>query len=103
MVSPNIMLAPCERSLSIGLLVFFSERSPDACQINGNEAENIMQANILPFYTPRPPDGVDRSKQILKKVIMHIKLKTKMCRTLCKFDFYNAHPCPFGFGKQVRH
>ena len=29
----------------------FSKRSNAACQINGNEAEYTMQANILPFYT----------------------------------------------------
>ena len=34
---------------------FFSESSHVACQINGNEAENTMQANTLPFYTPMTP------------------------------------------------
>ena len=29
----------------------FSERSHVACQINGNETEYTMQANIQPFYT----------------------------------------------------
>ena len=34
------------------VIYLFSESSHVACQINRNEAENKMQANILPFYTP---------------------------------------------------
>ena len=36
-------------------LIFFSENNPVAYQINMNEAENTMQANILPFYTSTTP------------------------------------------------
>ena len=35
-----------------GQSVLFSERSHGAYQINRDEAESAMQANILPFYTP---------------------------------------------------
>ena len=34
-------------------------------ELNGNEAENTMQANIL---HPRPPDGIKRSKQLFYEV-----------------------------------
>ena len=33
-------------------------------ELNGNETENTMQANILPFYTPTAQDGVKRSKHL---------------------------------------
>ena len=67
---------------------FFSESSNVACKIKGIDAENTLQANILPFCTLTTPDGVERSKQIfcLKKVMLHKKLKGKKCRTLCKAD-----------------
>ena len=43
--------------------IYFSESSNVACQIDGNEAENTMQENILPFYTPTTLRAVKRSKQ----------------------------------------
>ena len=54
---------------------FFSESSPVACQINGSEAKNTMQANILPFYTPTALDQKVKTIVFLKKVMLHIKLK----------------------------
>ena len=41
---------------------FYSESSHVAGQINGNEAENTLQANILPFYTPTTSRWVKNSK-----------------------------------------
>ena len=70
----------CQRSIS-----FFSESSHVACQINRNEVENTMQANILPFYTPTTPRW-GQNIFLLKKVMFYIKFKGKKCRTLCKFD-----------------
>ena len=77
---------------SKGHIFFFSESSHVACKIKGNEAENTLQANILPFCTLTTPDGVKRSKQFffLKKVMLHIKLKVKKCRTLCKADLMHT-------------
>ena len=40
---------------SRGQFVFYSESSHVACQIYGNEAENAMQASIMPYYTPTTP------------------------------------------------
>ena len=70
---------------------FFAESSHVACQINGNEAENIVLANSLPFNTPTTPRWGQKVKIIyfLKKVMLHIKLKGKDCRTLC--NFYLMH------------
>ena len=64
-------------------LVFFPESSPVAYQIYRNEAENTMQANILPVYTPTTP-GCGQNILFLKKVMLHIKLKGMKCRILCK-------------------
>ena len=48
-----------------------------------------MLENVLPLH--QPPDGVKRSKTFfLKKVMLHIKLKGKTCRTLCKFDLMHT-------------
>ena len=47
-----------------------------------NEAENTMQANILPFLT--------QIGQNVKHFFLHIKLKRKKCRTFCKFDLMHT-------------
>ena len=43
---------------SLPLYTPLTESSHVAYQINGNEAENTMQANTLPYYTPTTPDGI---------------------------------------------
>ena len=53
-------------------------------ELNRNEAENAMQANILPFYTPTFM-AKGQNNIFLKLVMLHIKLKEKTCRTLYKF------------------
>ena len=40
---------------------FYSESSHDACQVNRKEAENPLQANIPPFYTPTTSRWVKRT------------------------------------------
>ena len=71
--------------------------------IKVNEAENIMQANILPFYTPTSPRWGQQLKTFffLKKVIMHIK-KGKYVLNIMQVWPY-AHPWQFGLDKKVRH
>ena len=44
-------------------------------ELNVNEAENTMQANILPFYTPTAPRWVQKVKLFQNMVMLHIKLK----------------------------
>ena len=66
-------------------------------KLNGNIAENTMQANILPFYTPKTPRW-GQYKFFLKMVMLHIKLKGKKCRPLCKFDLMHT-PDLFGWVK----
>ena len=41
---------------SKGQLCFISESCHVAYQSNGNEADNTMQANILPFFMPTNPE-----------------------------------------------
>ena len=60
---------------------FVSENSHVAYQINGNEAENSMQAHSMPFYSPDTWMG---SKFQNKSEEGHVKLNGKKCRTLCK-------------------
>ena len=58
MMLANVLFLHTPFSPEVGLqgqFVFFSESSHVACQINGNEAENTMQANTLPFYTRVTP------------------------------------------------
>ena len=76
----------------IGPLVFFPESSHVAYQFYGNEAENTMQANILPVYTPTTP-GCGQNLFFLKKVMLHIKLNGK-CRTLCKQKCFDLMHTP---------
>ena len=46
-----------------------------------------MQANILPFYTRTAPEWGQKVKIFfLLKVMLHIKLKGKNCRTSKMFD-----------------
>ena len=63
-------------------------------ELSRNEAENTLQANILPFYTPMTPRWVKRSKHFIffkyMYVMSHIKLKGKTCRTLYKFDLMHT-------------
>ena len=79
---------PLHAPLTPGLgskVFFFSESSHVAYQINGNEAWNNIQANILPFTQPQPLDGVKRSRRFFQtKAMLHINSKGKKCRTLCK-------------------
>ena len=62
-------------------------------KLNGNEIENKMQVNILPFYTPTPPNEVKRSKQFISEVVhkaYYIESRENTCRTLCKIDIMHA-------------
>ena len=43
-------------------------------QISWNEANIIMHANVLPFYTPLAPVWGQKVKKNLKKVMVHITL-----------------------------
>ena len=67
-------------------------------KLNENEAENTLQANSLPFYTPMTPRWGQKVNSFffLKKV--HIKLKGKKCRTLCKFEIMHT-PDLYGWVK----
>ena len=84
---------------SKGQFFVFSESNHVACKIKGNEAETTLQTYILPFCTPTTPDGIKTI--FFWRIMLHIKLKGKKCRTLCKADF--MHTLTFGLGKKVRH
>ena len=58
---------------------FYSESSHVANQINGNEAEITMQANILPFYKHSTPGWDQEVKTIFLKAMLNIILKVKKC------------------------
>ena len=66
----------------MGSLDFFPESSHVGYQIYGNEAENTVQADILPVDTATTPEC--GQKIFFLKVMLYIKLKGKKCRTLCK-------------------
>ena len=64
--------------------ILFLKSCNVAYQINGNDAENTMQANILPFYIPTTPGLGQKVKIVVVflKAMLHIKLKGEMLRTL---------------------
>ena len=56
-------------------------------KLNGNEEENTMQANILPFYTPTNPRLAQKVKSFFLEVDhAAYKIKGNTCRTLFKCD-----------------
>ena len=62
-------------------------------KLNGNEAENTMQINSHPFYTPMAPRWCKKVKTFFSELghdAYYIKLKGKTCRTLCKFDLMHT-------------
>ena len=54
--------------------------------MKGNEVENTMQANNLHLYTSTYPQLGSKGQNIFLKVLSHIKIKRKKCRSLCKSD-----------------
>ena len=64
-----------------------------------NEAENTMQANILPLYTPTAPRWGQKVNFFSEVGHLQIKLTVKTCRTLCKFDLRHT-PDIFGWIKR---
>ena len=66
---------------------FFQNVVIIAYQVKGNESYNNMLANVLPLH-----QMVSKGQTIffLKIVMLHIKLKGKTCRTLCKFDLMHT-------------
>ena len=86
-------------------LFFFFKSSRVAYQVNGNEAENTMQANFKPFNTPRPLDVVKRSKHFFEESPVEYQIKRKealdimevKCLTKCTPLTF------FGLGNKVRH
>ena len=67
-------------------------------ELNENEAENTMQANILPFYTSTAPDGVKRSKHVFSEV-GHVAYQTKGRLV----EHYASLILCTPLGKKVRH
>ena len=71
---------------SKGQTIYICESSHVAYQIQGNRAYSTMKANILSLHTPTTP-GLGSKGHIfsfLKVAMLHIKLKWKKCRPICK-------------------
>ena len=81
-------ILPLHTSLTsvVGLkcqFLIFSESCHVAYLINGNEAENTMQANSLHFYMPATPEWGQKVKTNYEGHVAY-QIKGKKCRTLCK-------------------
>ena len=61
------------------VICFFSVSYDVAYQINRNEAENTMQANSVPFYTPTTTGWGQKVKQVSEShVAYQIKRKVEL-------------------------